>query len=146
MSHLELYIHIVWSTQQRRPALTAPIEAAVYKLILAEVRAAGYQTLALNGTPDHVHLLLQSGPQFDLSLLMKQVKGLSSTIVNRMLGAPHSFRWNEGYYAATVTPSHLPKIRAYVENQKQHHRDRTTSPPWEKTGDAIDLDTSTERH
>jgi putative transposase len=136
MSRLALYIHIVWATEQRHPLLTPPIEEAVYKLILTEVRAAGYETLALNGMPDHVHLLLQCGPQIDLSLLMKKVKGLSSAMVNEMLGARHAFRWQEGYYAATVTPSHLPKIRAYVENQKNHHRNNTTSTAWEN--EAID--------
>ena len=136
MSRLNLYIHIVWVTQQRRPLLTPPIEEAVYKLILTEVQSAGYETLALNGMPDHVHLLLRCGPQIDLSLLMKKVKGLSAAMVNEMQGARYAFRWQEGYFAATVTPSHLPKIRAYVENQKTHHRENTTSTAWEN--DAID--------
>src|SRR5579862_644558 len=131
MSRFALYIHIVWATKHRQPYLTPEIEAAVYKLILTEVRSAGYEILALNGMSDHVHLLLQCGPQIDLSRLMKQIKGLSSAMVNEMHGTRHAFRWQDGYYAATVTPSHLPKIRAYVENQKEHHQNNTTSPAWE---------------
>jgi REP element-mobilizing transposase RayT len=130
-----LYIHVVWATDARRPLLTAAVEADVYKLILTKVQAAGYEVLALNGMPDHVHLVLRCGSHIDLSQLMKTVKGTSAAMVNEMQGARHAFRWQEGYYAATITPSHVPKIRAYVENQKAHHADNTASRFWEQTGD-----------
>lgn len=135
MTRLALYVHIVWATKQRRPLLTPPIEAAVYKLILAEVQTTGHEILALNGMPDHVHLLLKCGPSIDLASLMKKIKGLSSSAANAMLDARFVFRWQEGYFAATVTPAHLPKIRAYIENQKSHHRDNSLADCWEDTGE-----------
>lgn len=95
----------------------------------------GYSVLAINGMPNHVHLLLQSGPQLDLSALMRQIKGVTSLMVNNMPDFHERFRWQEGYFAITVTPSHLSKVFAYVQNQKEHHRNGITHALWERTGD-----------
>ncbi len=137
MSRIYIYIHIVWTTHQRLPIPTPKIEASIYKLILKEVKTAGYETLALNGMPDHIHLLLRCEAQIDLAKLMQRIKGRSSAMVNTILARQQTFRWREGYFAVSVTPSHLPKIRAYVANQQVHHRDNTISSAWEETDDDI---------
>lgn len=135
MSRVQLYFHVVWATKRRQPYLTPQKEEAVYRCALKVIQRQGYEVLAINGMPDHVHLLLKSGPQIDLSILMKNIKGVTSALVNDMTNHAESFRWQEGYYAATVTPSHLPKVLAYVQNQKEHHRANTTHAAWEETGE-----------
>lgn len=94
--------------------------------------------MALNGMLDHVHLLIQSGSQSGLSLLMKNIKGNTSALLNDMTVHAEAFRWQEGYFAVTVTPYHLPRVQAYVQNQKQHHAEGTTYAYWEETGEATD--------
>ena len=32
------------------------------------------------------------------------------------------FGWAEDYYAVSVSPSDLERVRAYIKNQKEHHR------------------------
>jgi putative transposase len=135
MSRVLFYFHVVWATKRRQPWLTPDKEQAVYRCVLKMVPERGCEVLAINGMPDHVHLLLKSGPRIDLSLLMKHVKGVTSTLVNDMTNHAEHFRWQEGYYAVTVTPSHLPKVQAYVQNQKEHHRTNSTSNAWEETGE-----------
>ena len=99
------------------------------------VREAGYETLAINGMPDHVHLLIKTGPKFDISALMKNLKGVTSALVNDMTAHTENFRWQEGYFAKSVTPSHLPKVLAYVKNQKEHHQKGETYLKWEEAGE-----------
>ena len=135
MSRLLLYFHVVWATKRRQPWLTLEKEEAFYRCTLKLIEEAGYETLAINGTVDHVHLLFQTVPQVDMAALMKKVKGVTSALVNDMTGHAEFFRWQEGYYASTVTPSHLPKVRAYVEGQKGHHARGDTHPFWEETGE-----------
>ena len=84
MSRLSLYFHIVWATNRRQPLLTPEKEEAVYRCAVTLVDEMGYTVLAMNGMPDHVHLLIQSGPQIDLSHLMKKVKGVTSALLNDM--------------------------------------------------------------
>jgi putative transposase len=135
MSRWDLYIHVIWATKHRQPYLTPEKEQVAYRSILSLTQEEGYEVLELNGMDDHVHLLLKTGPKFDLSLLMKRVKGITSALLNDMIAHQERFQWQEGYYATSVTPSHLPKLRAYIQNQKEHHRAGTTHPYWEETGE-----------
>jgi hypothetical protein len=34
-------------------------------------------------------------------------------------------RWQEGYGAFTVSPSQLENVRAYIQQEEEHHRTRT---------------------
>jgi hypothetical protein len=36
-----------------------------------------------------------------------------------------NFAWQEGYAALTVSASNLDAVRSYIENQDEHHRQRT---------------------
>ena len=38
------------------------------------------------------------------------------------------FRWQGGYGAFTVSKKFVPRVRDYVLNQEQHHRDGTLVP------------------
>ena len=136
MSQWQLYFHIVWATKHRQPLLTLELEQAVFRCALTVAAELGCEVVGLNGMPDHVHLLIRSGPQFNLSRLLKQIKGNTSALANDMHQHAASFRWQEGYYAITVTPSHVPKVQAYIKHQKEHHRAGTTYPNWEETGEA----------
>ncbi len=136
MSRLELYFHIVWATQHRQPFLTPQKEEMVFRCIFNLVAPTHYKMLAINGMPDHIHMLIQTGPQIDLPALMKNVKGTTSALVNNMTELTERFRWQEGYYAATITPSHLPETLEYVRNQKRHHREGTTRLVFENAGEA----------
>jgi len=141
MSRLNLYFHIVWATKRRQPLLTLAEEAAVYRCALKLIQEMGYTVLAINGMPDHVPLLIQSGPKIDLSVLMKRVKGVTSALMNDRTDHAESFRWQEGYFAVTVTLSHWSRVQAYVQNQKQHHADGTTFVSWEETGEMAETET-----
>jgi putative transposase len=135
MSRYSLYFHIVWATMGRQAWLTPAKEEAVFRCALNLISELGYAVLAINGTPDHVHLLLQTGPSVDLAVLIKKVKGVTSALLNDMTDHDERFRWQEGYFAATVSPSHLSRALAYVQNQKEHHRANTTHHAWEETGE-----------
>ena len=34
------------------------------------------------------------------------------------------FSWQEGYGAFSVSPSQVPVVKKYIQNQSQHHRKR----------------------
>jgi putative transposase len=138
MSKLELYFHIVWATQHRQPLLTPQKEEAVYRCALKLIHQMDYVALDINGMPDHVHQVLQSGPRIDLAELMKQVKGVTSAMVNDMTDHAERFRWQPGYFAETVSPSQLAKVRAYVREQKERHQRGDIHPAWEQTGETPD--------
>lgn len=138
MSQWEHYFHIVWTTKWRQHFLTPEKEEVVFRCALQFAQEAKCEVLAVDGTTDHVHLLLRAGPQIDFSALMKKIKGTTSALLSDMTDHNEFFRWQESYFSATVTPSHVPKIQAYVQNQKEHHRAGTTHTFWERTEEERD--------
>jgi putative transposase len=129
----EIYLHFVWATRLREPWITPEIERAVHRCIDGEAQRLGCSVLALNGMPDHVHLLVMVATRLSAAELMKQVKGVSSRFVNDALPGQEGFRWQEGYGVFSVSRSHVQRVVGYIQNQKQHHESGTLWPEWEQT-------------
>ncbi|MCX6380161.1 MAG: IS200/IS605 family transposase [Armatimonadetes bacterium] len=134
MGRWEIYLHLVWATKHREALLTLTKEEIAYRAIRAIVEAEGYEVLDINGMPDHIHLLIKAKTKLDITYLMQRVKGSVSALLTDIAKQDEQLRWQEGYFAASVTPSQVPKIRAYIQNQKQHHSEQTTHSFWENTG------------
>ena len=62
-----LQYHIVWCTKYRKQILQNGIDGEV-KLMLEEIAEEySFQILAMEVMPDHIHLLLDCKPQFQIS-------------------------------------------------------------------------------
>ena len=110
-SLVQVYLHCVWATLRREPAITLEWEPLVYSSIRHEAEKSGCRVLAIGGVEDHVHLLVQLSPLLSTAVLMKQVKGATSRLTNSMTPHYESLHWQEGYGAFSVSPSHRTKIR-----------------------------------
>lgn len=134
-TYAAIYLHLVWGTWDRMPLLTPDIERDVYRVIGAECANAGAAIVALGGIEDHVHLLAKLSPALAPAELVKQIKGVSSRVVNTQLLSGGSFRWRGGYGAVSVSPSHLERVTAYIARQKEHHATGKLSETLERIED-----------
>jgi REP element-mobilizing transposase RayT len=100
---LALFLHLVWATWDRLPLITPDIERRLYRNIESEARKQGCIVLALNGTEDHVHLLVIFPTTITIADLLKHVKGVSSRFVNETLRPSAQFKWQGSYGAFTVS-------------------------------------------
>jgi putative transposase len=128
----EVYLHIVWTTEGRQPLLGGDCERSVHRCIESEAAQLGCAVLALNGMPDHIHLVLRLPTRISIAVLVKQVKGVSSSLVNSMEGYARCFRWKEGYGVFSISRPYLNKVISYVQNQKRHHADQRVWEDWEE--------------
>ena len=83
------------------------------------------KVLAIDGVPDHVHILLSMPATFSIAEAIKLIKGGSSRWVSKTFPEHRDFEWQEGYGAFTVSNSHIDRVSAYINNQKVHHQIRT---------------------
>ncbi len=60
-----------------------------------------------------------------LSQAMQLIKGESSFWINREDMVNSKFEWANEYYAASVSKSHLSRVRHYIRNQEEHHTKKT---------------------
>ena len=118
-----LAVHIVFGTYRHRPAIVSSIRIPLHKYIYGIVRNTDCLPLAINGTIDHVHILVELPPKLAVADLVRTIKSNSSAWASERLGC--RFRWQSGYGAFAVSRSVVPRVTRYIERQEEHHR-RTT--------------------
>ncbi len=124
MPYWRLFYHIVWTTRERHPWITANIEGFVYRVLTGKCEEKGGQVFAINGMPDHVHVVLSIPPSISIASFVKHIKGASSYAICAEFDM--SFAWQRGYGVFSVSERTLKRAIEYVEQQKEHHRNGTT--------------------
>jgi putative transposase len=121
----QLTFPIVFSTKDRAPLIREEFREDLYKYMGGIVRGEGGTTIEIGGMPDHIHWLVIMKTEPSEAQFVKVVKAKSSKWVNdgRLLRA--RFSWQVGYGAFTVSHSQLGKVRKYIQNQAEHHRQVT---------------------
>jgi REP-associated tyrosine transposase len=82
-------------------------------------------TSIINGTSDHVHLLVQFPPGLSLSDAMRILKTNSSKWIHDRWPARSKFAWQTGYGAFSVSKSSAGAVFGYIADQEEHHRRKT---------------------
>ncbi len=113
------YQHVVFSTKERQNLLNDEIQSRLWPYLGGIARENKMTALCAGGMPDHVHILLSIPATLAISKAVQLIKGGSSKWLNDEFGQP--FAWQEGYGAFSVSTSQLPVVRAYIQNQKEHH-------------------------
>jgi REP element-mobilizing transposase RayT len=121
-AYVKIWIHAVFGTKYREPLITPEIQKQVYRLIADELEALGCKLLAINGIPDHVHVLFLLNSQKSIAEVMKQIKGGSSYQINQQALTPNRFAWQTGYGAFSVSESGVAQVQQYIARQQEHHR------------------------
>jgi len=134
MPYCQLYYHLVWATKERQPLLAGDREQVVFDFLRAKAIGLGGFVYALNGTEDHIHLVVSIPPRLAVSEFVGQVKGVASARFNK-LGSHPLLYWQEEYGAFTFDGKRLPNVIDYVECQKQHHATRTLIAVLERMDD-----------
>ena len=115
-----LAIHLVFGTHRHEPSIVSTIRIPLHKYIYGIARNTGCETLAVNGTSDHLHMLVELPPKLAIADLVRTIKSNSSTWASDRLGC--RFAWQSGYGAFAVSRSLVPRVRRYIERQEEHHR------------------------
>ncbi|NUQ25922.1 MAG: IS200/IS605 family transposase [Saprospiraceae bacterium] len=128
MAHFmsKIWVHLILSTKHRLPLISPHIEAFVHQLICKELRKMQCHVDCINGMSDHVHAQFLLHPAKSLSEVIHQVKGATSYAINQQNLLKEKFAWGGGYAAFSVSESAVPAVRKYIQNQKQHHKSRTS--------------------
>jgi REP element-mobilizing transposase RayT len=115
------------------PALTEDVSNIINRFLCAKAEALGVAVIGLNGTEDHVHMIASVPPSTAVADFVGKIKGASSAKFNKGGYSDLPFYWQNEYGAFSFDRKRLPSYLAYVQRQKEHHRDRTTIPVLERT-------------
>lgn len=121
----QIYIQVVFAVKGRQSLIKPEWEEELYKYITGIIQNKGQKILAVNGMPDHLHLLIGLKPSCCLADLVREVKKASNAFVQEKQFCRFKFEWQEGYGAFSYSHSALDNVVAYIANQKEHHRNKT---------------------
>jgi len=117
-----LHHHLVFSTKDRAPLITADLQPRLFDYIGGILRAEQCALVAAGGMPDHVHLLVSLDRQLSIAETLRMVEANSSRWVHETFPALSGFTWQAGYGAFVVRYSHLIQVKIYLSRQAVHHR------------------------
>jgi REP element-mobilizing transposase RayT len=120
----QIYIQLVFAVEGRQSLIQNQFKDLLYKTMTGIVQQRGHKLIAINGMPDHVHLLVGLRPDVSLSDLVRDVKAFSSKHVNDEHWVRGRFRWQEGFGGFSYSRSQLSSVIRYIDSQEQHHRSR----------------------
>lgn len=121
MAAHRICFHLTWSTFRRQPMIDAATCAFLeqyFRKIAIRERAI---IVALGLLRTHVHLLVRTGPRFDLPRLVQLLKGGSSYAASRQPGNVLGLRWNREYSVSSVSPRLVGKAVEYIQDQDRRH-------------------------
>ena len=121
----KITIHAVFSTKHHESLLSASIRNDLFAYITGILNSLDCVALIINGTEDHVHLLVVISKTITLSKMMEEVKGGSSRWLNSRNATKKRFAWQAGYGAFSVSESQITKVMNYIAGQEEHHRKTT---------------------
>jgi putative transposase len=122
----QIYLHIVFSTKERRPFLQDPaILNETFRILGGISNSRDCPVLLVGGVADHAHILCRLGRSISVSELVKELKRESSTAIKTKGSDLGVFHWQNGYGAFSVSPGHVEALLEYIGNQQEHHKEET---------------------
>jgi len=134
MSHSlhKVWLHTIFSTKDRVPHINKKSEQKIYDFIRKELNKMGCSVKAINGMPEHLHILYLLNPQKSYADVIKQIKGSSSHWINEQNIIQEKFAWQTGYATYSVSESVSDKVYQYILNQKKHHETKIFMQEYEE--------------
>lgn len=120
-TYSQLYVQIIFAVKGRESIILPIWEDQLFKYITGIVSNKGQKLIAINGMPDHIHILIGLKPSCQLSDLVREIKKASNSWINEKGFVKGRFAWQSGYGAFSYSNSSLQHVINYIKNQKKHH-------------------------
>jgi putative transposase len=124
-AYSKIQIHIVFAVKFRLALISPKWEEELYMYMTGIIQNRGHKLLAINGMPDHIHILIGMKPVEDLSALIREVKKASTEFIRTKFTTTYKFQWQEGYAAFSYAESDIPTVANYIARQKDHHKQKS---------------------
>jgi putative transposase len=124
-TYSQIHIQVVFAVQNRESLIGSKWKNELYQYLVGIIQNHQHKVIAINGMPDHVHILIGLRPSQSISDLMQKVKGDSSKWINRKGFVLGKFSWQEGYGVFSYGKSQIDDVIEYIKRQEIHHQRKT---------------------
>lgn len=117
----KMYVQLVFAVHKRENILFKSIRPRIFEYISGIIRDQKHKSIIVNGTSDHIHILIGLNPSVSVSDTVHDIKRGSSLFINNNKLVAGKFSWQEGYGGFTYSRSQIENVYRYIENQEAHH-------------------------
>ncbi len=118
----KLVVHLVFTTKYRRKLFTGVMIEQLREAFESACIKLECELIEMDGEQDHVHLLISYPPKLSISVMVNNLKAVSSRML-RLQNAhltrqsKSSALWSRSYFACTAGGATIETLKAYVESQ-----------------------------
>ncbi len=121
-SHAQIWLHIIFSTKDRRPFLEhTSFREEMFRMLSHHVKECKCISASVGGHIDHAHLLVGLSRTITIAQLVENVKTETSKWGKKAERGNPKFTWQSGYGAFSVSHSLRENLDQYIRNQAEHH-------------------------
>ena len=118
---------MVWCPKYRRRVLGGRVAARLRELIEQKATERGWEIIAVEVMPDHVHVFVKHEPKASASYVANQFKGYTSRVLREEF--PHlrsrmPTLWSSSFFVASVGAVSADMVQRYIDTQWER--------PWAK--------------
>jgi REP element-mobilizing transposase RayT len=117
----QVYIHIVFSTKNRKDLIDQSIESKLFEYLGGTCNNLDCQVLQVGGHKNHVHILCKLSRKITQMKLVEEIKKGSSAWMKTLDAKYNNFYWQRGYGVFSVDADRVPVLIEYIKNQEKHH-------------------------
>ena len=124
-TYSRLHVHIIFAVKGRANPIAEKWREDLYKYISGIIMNKHQKLMIINGMTDHIHILMGFNPDSVISDIVRDIKSNSSRWINDNRFVHGKFEWQNGFGAFSVGYSNITMVANYIQNQQQHHRNKT---------------------
>jgi len=115
-------IHLVFSVKNREPYLrNVERRKQLHAYMAGVLNELDCEAIAVGGVEDHIHVLCNLSRSLPISKVVEETKRSSTKWLKARSSDFGGFHWQAGYGVFSVSQSNVGAVKAYVENQEEHH-------------------------
>jgi putative transposase len=118
-----LQYHLVIVTKYRHPVVDGELKDSLIEYTNNYFKERDCNILAINTDKDHLHVVFEAYPNFNLANFINAYKSASSRMMRRDYSdflSPYYWKpyfWSQSYFVSTVSEKSTQLVRDYVNNQ-----------------------------
>jgi REP element-mobilizing transposase RayT len=115
-----ILLHFIFSTLGRRPLIKPEFQGDLFSYLGGIIREMSGAALIINGTDNHVHMLVRIRPVHSSAEIARVAKANSSKWAREKWS--RGFAWQTGYGVFSVSESNVAAVTKYIAGQEEHHK------------------------
>lgn len=119
----KLVVHLIFTTKYRRKIFDDMLLQQIREAFQSAAEKLEIEILEMDGEADHVHVLIAYPPKLSISVLVNNLKSISSRRVrilntNLRKASNSGVLWSRSYFACSAGTATTEILKAYIASQK----------------------------